>query len=168
MKKLTTSLFLILILLAANSVYADSTVASKHDHRYQVVTEVYQDGTISKTHSNGNSATPEYAPDEVIFKLVSSVVEQGVQPLQAKQLMQQRLHKVIQRHRFVKTTAVFKNHKKENLRRIYRARLATGVSVGQAIQQLRTDPAVEWAEPKYIAHIEAGFALIMRKGPIED
>lgn len=88
---------------------------------------------------------PEYAPDQIIFRLAISDSQHGVQLLQAQQLLQQ----VALKHRLVQTVPVFANITRGPLRHIYLAHLPAGVSPVEVCKQLQSDPAIKWVEPNY-------------------
>ena len=156
-KRFLALLFICGMLVCAIATTGNNATAAMADDEV-FTTEISEDGALIRTYRGDDRTTtapdmPEYAPDEIVFKLTDTAHQRGVGPLKAQQIMHQRVREVAKRHRFTRTTAVFRNHRKENLRRIQQAHLPPGVSVAQAIRQLKADPAIEWAEPKYIVSV---------------
>lgn len=158
MRKLVFGLFFISGVFAANGANIGSIVVYGNEHGDQITRKISQDGTITAINLTGgaNPSTdmPEYTPDEVIFKLATPKGQRGVQALEALQVMQQRLQKVVQRYRFVKTKSVFANRRKEQLKHIHRACLPAGLSPIEACKQLQADPEIEWAEPHHFRYTQ--------------
>lgn len=97
-------------------------------------------GTDVPTGSDGHAL---YVPGEIILKLSAH----GRPGAAAKAEALQRLALT---HGLREAAAVFPHAGAGSLGRIHRAKVKPGMSVPQACQQLRADPAVEWAEPNYI------------------
>ena len=159
MRKLFSGLFIIVIILTADETQIRSSVAQRTDCSDKVCRAVAEDGTATKIHSPSGEAKisadlPEYAPDELIFKLIDFDIQLDIKPLQAQQNIQQRLQQVVQRHKFINTVPVFKNCTSKQLKQIHRAHLPADVSVTNAIKRLKDDPDIEWAEPQYYRYTQ--------------
>lgn len=93
----------------------------------------------------------QYAPDEILFKLVDLPQRGTSQP----QRIQEALQVVAERHGLYDTTRMFPQSVRATLRGVQRAHLPAGVSPIEAANTLALDPAIEWAEPNYYRHLDA-------------
>jgi len=92
---------------------------------------------------------PSYAPDRIIFKLAPHASEPDGSAVLMSQGEPHRLHRVVQRYGFVKTTDIIRNPKPESLRDIHLGYLLPSLRPEEMLDELRSDPDVEWAEPDY-------------------
>jgi len=145
-------------ILVADNRQVNSSVVWADKQENPVRRQIREEGTIASVYSaHGNARPltqrPEYAPDEVIFKVAATDAKRGVQSLDAEKIMEERGGRVAQKHGLSKTLAVFSKRRHSLLRGIHRAKVAKGVSPMEAVKQLQADADIEWAEPKYIVHV---------------
>lgn len=90
-----------------------------------------------------------YAPNRIVFKLVEPEVDEEGPVPPGRGMQDWRLRALVQRNRLVETDRLFRAVNPEPLGGIHLAHLPPGTSVEEAIDRLRNDPDVEWAEPDY-------------------
>ncbi|MHC4797210.1 MAG: S8 family peptidase, partial [Planctomycetota bacterium] len=121
----------------------------------EVEAEISENGASVTTHRNAtetvsSASKPNYAPNEVIFKLVD--VDNGgtMKGIQSEQLLLQ----VAAKHGIGPTRQIFANNRHKRLKNIHRTHLPASLAPIEAAKQLAADPAVEWAEPNYYRYTQ--------------
>jgi subtilisin family serine protease len=103
--------------------------------------------------------TSDYLPGVVIVKFKSSVPSrlgksaQSISPSAALASVMQRYSAISARRPFIPSSKV-PAQADEEFARIYELKVPTPLSIPQMLEELRKDPSVEYAEPKYVRHLD--------------